>query len=248
MIQFTLNEKKYEIKEFLSIGDYQKIFKIRDLFEDEYMYAKVISLLTDCPVEQLLEAEAHQIQFLATSIFAMVPPQPINLIDRFELDGVHYGYLPSYKEISFAEFVDLDTLLTKKPEEAIDYLHQVTAIMYRPIISEKSKHEFVIEKYDFNTVEERAKLFKDKLDIKFTLGGQFFFTQFVKNSSSYIQLSLKQKIKMDLLMLKLLWQNRKWIWKSLSKKGSDGTLSLTEFQMETLRSTLSSFRKTLLKS
>ena len=140
MTEFNLDGKDYEIKEYLSIGDYQKIFKIKDLFEDEYLNAKIINLLTDCPMETLVNAEKHKIDFLATLIFTMVPRQPINLIDRFELDGVEYGYLPSYKKITFGEFVDLDTLLTKKPEEVIDYLHIITAIMYRPIVKSKSKH------------------------------------------------------------------------------------------------------------
>jgi hypothetical protein len=247
MIEFNLNDKEYEIKEFLSIGDYQKIFKVKDLYEDEYLNAKIINLLTDCPVDTLLEAENHKVQFLVTSIFAMVPRQPINLIDRFELDGVEYGYLPSYKEMSFGEFVDLDTLLTKKPEEAIDYLHIITAIMYRPIIKSKSKHEFKIEKYNMETLTDRANLFKEKLDIKFTLGGQFFFTQFVNNSSNYIRQSLKQRIWIEWTMIKIMWQNRKAIWTYLLKRGSDGTSSSIELQTEILRSTLKSYRKRLLK-
>jgi hypothetical protein len=247
MIEFNLGEKDYEIKEFLSIGDYQKVFKIKDLFEDEYLNAKIINLLTDCPVDTLINAENHKVQFLAASIFAMVPRQPINLIDRFELDGVEYGYLPSYKEMSFGEFVDLDTLLTKKPEEAIDYLHIITAIMYRPIIKSKSKHEFKIEKYDMETLNDRANLFKEKLDIKFTLGGQFFFTQFVNNSSNYTPLSLKQRIWIDWAMIKIMWKNRKAIWKFLLKRGSDGTSSSTELQMEILQNTLKSYRKQLSK-
>jgi len=247
MIEFNLYGKDYEIKEYLSIGDYQKIFKVKDLFEDDYFKAKVVNLLTDCPMETLLEADNHKVDFLATSIFAMVPRQPINLIDRFTIDGIDYGYLPSYKKISFGEFVDLDTLLTKKPEEVIDFLHIITAIMYRPITKTKTKHEFEIEKYDAKTLEERAELFKQKLDIKFTLGGQFFFTQFAKNYSSYIPLSLRQKIRREWMMLKILWENRKLVWIYLSKRGSDGMLSSTELQMEILRNTLKSTRKTLLK-
>jgi hypothetical protein len=245
MIEFNLNNQEYEIKEFLSIGDYQKIFKIKDLFEDEYLYAKIVNILTDCPIETLLDSENHKVQFLATSIFAMVPRQPINLIDRFELDGIEYGYLPSYKKISFGEFIDLDTLLTKKPEEVIDYLHIITAIMYRPIIKTKSKHNFEIEKYDAIKMEERAELFKEKLDIKFTLGGQFFFTQFVSNSSNFTRLSLKQKIQREIMVAKLLWKYRKVVWRLVLKKDMDGTSSLIELQTEILRSTLKSMRKML---
>jgi hypothetical protein len=139
----------------------------------------------------------------------MVPRPPYNLIDRFELDGIHYGYIPSYKEMSFAEFADLDTLLTKKPEEIMDYLHIITAIMYRPIVSEKKKHNFKIEKYDSDKMIERAELFKEKLDVKFALGGQFFFIKFVNNSSNYIRLSLTQKIWIRWILVKFFVKNWK---------------------------------------
>ncbi len=145
MIEFEIKGKEYKIEEYLTIENYVKIFKVKDLFEDHYLKAKVINLITDCPIDELIDSENHYIDFLATSIFAMVPRPPFNLIDRFELDGVQYGFLPSYKEITFGEFVDLDTLLTKKPEEIMDMSHIIAAIMYRPIISEKSKHNFKIE-------------------------------------------------------------------------------------------------------
>jgi hypothetical protein len=247
MIEFEIDGKEYKIKEYLSVGDYQKIFKVKDLFEDDYFKAKVVNLLTDCPMETLLEADNHKVDFLATSIFAMVPKQPVVFQDRFTLDGIEYGYLPSYKKISFGEFVDLDTLLTKKPEEVMDYLHIISAIMYRPIISKKSKHDFQIEKYDVNTMEERANLFREKLDIKLTLGGQFFFTQFAKNYSHYIPLSLTQKLQREWQTAKILWANRKWIWKYLLKKDLDGMSSSIEYQEAILQNTLKSFRKTLLK-
>jgi hypothetical protein len=123
MIEFNLNNKDYNIKEFLSINDYQKIFKVKDFFEDDYMKARIIHLVTGCPMDKLINAENHQIEFLSTTIMSLIPLPPYNLVDRFEIDGISYGYLPSYKEITFGEFVDLDTLLTKKPDEVMDYLH-----------------------------------------------------------------------------------------------------------------------------
>jgi hypothetical protein len=245
MIEFNLNNKDYNIKEFLSIGDYQRIFKVKDLFEDEYLNAKVINLLTNCPMTDLLDADAYKIQFLATSIFAMVPKQPVVLIDRFELDGIHYGYLPSYKKLTFAEFIDLDTLLSKKPEEVIENLHIITAMMYRPIVKEKSKHNFEIEKYNSSNIDERANLFKEKLDIKYTLGAQFFFIQFVKRSSSFIRLSLKQKMKMEIMLLRMLWKFRGLLWRALFKKDSGGTSSLTELQKAISQDTTRYLKKTL---
>ena len=243
MIEFEIKGKEYKIEEYLTIENYVKIFKVKDLFEDNYLKAKVINLLTDCPMNDLLESENHYIDFLATSIFAMVPRPPFVLTDRFELDGVHYGYLPSYKEITFAEFVDLDTLLTKKPDEIMEMSHIIAAIMYRPIISEKSKHNFKIEKYNQDTLEERAQLFKKKLDVRYLLGGQFFFINFVNNSSNFTRLSLKQRIKMEWIVLKFLIRNWKGIWKTLLRKDSGGRWSSIELQRMILVDTIKSLLK-----
>ena len=246
-ITFELGDKEYILPEFLNIEDYVKIFKIKDLFEDEFLKAKVVSLMTDCPIETLLEAENHKVEFLATTIFAMVPKPPYKLIDRFKLDGVEYRYLPSYKEITYGEFVDLDTLLTKKPDEIMNYFHIIAAIMYRPIVSEKSKHQFKIEKYDVPKMQERAELFKKKLDIKFVLGGQFFFINFATIYSNYTPRSLKTRIRKEWMTLQLLWRNRKLIWRYLLKKDLDGMSLQIELQREILQNTLKSMRKELLK-
>jgi len=246
-VTFELEGKEYKLPEFLCIDDYVKVFKIKDLFEDEFLKAKVVSLITDCPIETLLKAENHKVEFLAGLIFSMVPLPPYQLIDRFELDGIEYGYLPSYKKITYGEFVDLDTLLTKKPDEIMNYFHIIAAIMYRPIVSQKSKHNFVIEKYDVDKMQERAEIFRKKLDIRFVLGGQFFFINFAKIYSSYTRQSLKTRILNQWTQLKLLYLNRKAIWKYLLKKDSDGTLSRIELQREILQNMTKYIKKELLK-
>jgi hypothetical protein len=248
VVSFELDGIEYELPDYLSIGDYVKIFKIKDLFEDEYMMAKVINLVTGCPVDTLLEAENHKVEFLSTSIFAMVPRPPYTLIDRFELNGVHYGYLPSYKEISFGEFVDLDTLLNRKPEEIMENLHLITAMMYRPIVSQKSEHNFKIEKYNLETLEERAELFKNKLDVKFALGGQFFFINFGKIYTSFTPLSLRQKFQREWMALKEIWTYRTLVWKIALKKDLDGMSPSIEYAKITLQNTMKSLKKRLSKS
>ena len=246
-IEFELDGIEYELPDFLNINDYIKIYKIKDLFEDEYLKAKVVNLITGCPIETLLNAENHKVEFLAATIFSMVPTPPYVLVDRFTLDGVEYGYIPSYKELSYGEFVDLDTLLTKKPDEIMDYMHIISAIMYRPIVSQKSKHNFKIEKYDVGKMQERAELFKKRLDIRYVLGGQFFFINYEKIFSNYTRLSLKARIRREWMTLKLLWQNRRPIWKYLLKKDTDGISLQIELQKEILQNTMRYMKKHLLK-
>jgi len=230
-LTFEIDGIEYKIPKLITIGDYVKLYKVKGLFEDDYFSVKLISLLTGAPQDKLLQIERTKINFLFNEIYSVFPKGNPAFMNRFTLDGIDYGFIPSWKKMSFGEFADLDTLMTKKQDEVLDYLHIITAILYRPIIKEKSEHNFQIEKYNQQTLEERAELFKNKLDVEVSLGAQFFFTQFAKNVSNYTPMSLMRWMKISWIELKILWMMRKWIWKTIvSKRDLDGISFLTEFQ------------------
>jgi hypothetical protein len=236
MIKFIIEEKEYKIDDFISIDSYVKIYKVKDIFSESYFAARVISLITDCPIEQLLESDAQEINYLAAYIMSLLPNTKPEFKDRFELDGVHYGFFPKWRDLTYAEFVDMDTISTKKPDELLNMLHILAAIMYRPIINEKSEHDFEIEKYNVDSMKERAELFKKKLDVKYVLGAQFFFINFAMRYLLYIQTSSITKIPF-LMKIKLIWKMRKMIWNITFKKRSGGSLSQTELLEMILQNT-----------
>jgi hypothetical protein len=237
MIKFKIDDIRYEVPEFISIEKYVKIYKVKDLFSDDYFAAKIVSIVCDAPIEVLLESEYAEIQQLATYIMSLIPTNKPEFINRFTIDGVDYGFIPEWRDLSFAEFSDLDTLSTKKPEEMLDMLHIISAIMYRPITEEKKNNDFRIEKYNVDKMKERAELFKKKLDIKYVLGAQFFFINFANRFSDYSQLSLMQNLSIW-QKVKLVWMMRKWLVKAtLSKKHTDGSLSSTELLKTILQNT-----------
>jgi hypothetical protein len=184
MIEFEIKKKNYVLPEVLTIENYVRIYKVKDLLGEEYFQAKLINAITGAKLEHILQANHNQINYLSEYILSLFPPNDYPFIDKFILNGVEYGFIPSWKHMSFAEFVDLDTLLNKKPEEIVENLHIICAIMYRPIISKKKEHDFQIEVYDSKTMEERAEIFKKELDVKYVLGGNFFFSNFVKKKYS----------------------------------------------------------------
>lgn len=235
MIKFKMNEVDYKLPEYLTIEHYVKIYKMQDLFEDEYFAAKLISLLTGAPLKELLEHDYQEINFLASEILILIPTAP-KFEDRFELDGVKYGFFPNWKDLTFAEFVDLDTLSSKKPDELLDQLHYLTAIMYRPITEERGEHDFDIEKYDVNTMKKRAELFKKKLDVRYVLSAQSFFTQLGKRFSAYSQLSSIKKLSL-MQKIKIMWSMRKMIIQTLFKKRTGGTSSSIDYLETILQNT-----------
>lgn len=121
-------------------------------------------------------------------------------------------------------------------------LHILAAIMYRPIDHEISEHNFLIEEYDVKTMVPRSELFKKKLDVKYILGGMFFFINFAKKYSLFSQASSTQMTwKMK---VKILWKMRKLILQAIFKKRTDGILQSTELLETILTSTTTSTKKT----
>lgn len=244
MIKFKIDNTEYSVPDIISIENYAKIYKVKDLFSDEYFAAKIINIVCDTPLKDLLEADYEEIYIIAGHIMSLIPIEKPKFIDRFEIDGVKYGFFPNWKEISFSEFVDMDTISTKKPEELLDLMHILAAIMFRPIIEEKSEHDYIIEKYNVETMKVRADIFKSKLDVKYVLGAQFFFINFVNRYLSYSHLSSMTSISIW-MKIKLIWRLRKMIWRTIrSKKSTDGSLSSTRLLETILQNTnISSTKK-----
>lgn len=242
MIKFKVDDLEYKVPDFISIENYVKIFKQKDIFSDDYFAARIISEVTDCPVEDLLEGDAQEMNYVAAYILSLIPQETPKFIDRFELDGVQYGFFPKWRDLTYAEFVDMDTISTKKPDELLSLLHILASIMYRPITTQRSQHDFDIEKYNLESMKERAELFKKKLDIKYILGAQFFFINYARTFSSYTQMSLMKKIPMW-TRIKLIWKMRKLIWVIVFKRHSVGLLSQTELLEMILQNTTISTKK-----
>ena len=242
MIKFKIEDKGYEIPELMTIGHYVKMYKLKDLFSDDYYAAKLVNLFTGAPVEDLLETDFEKVNYLASEIIKLIPQEKPQFKDRFELDGVHYGFFPKWEDLSFAEFVDMDTISTKKEDELLDFLHILCAIMYRPITNERSKHDFDIEKYDVKTMQKRAELFKNKLDVGVILSAQFFFINFANRYSNYFQLSSIKTLPIW-MRIKLVWSLRKIIIAALFNRSMVGSLSSIDWLQMILQNTSTSTKK-----
>ena len=243
MIKFKIDGDPYKIPDFINIEDYVKIFKVKDLFDEDYFAAKLISVVSGAPLKDLLDAGFDEINYLAAHILTIIPKQDeVKFVDRFELNGVKYGFFPNWRDLTFAEFVDMDTISTKNPDELLDLLHILAAIMYRPIVIERGEHDYDIEMYDVNTMKKRAELFKKELDVKYILGAQFFFIKFAKRYLGYSPRSSTLKIGMwD--QIKMIWLMWRMIFKMGSIKSLGGFLSLTKSLTTTLQNTNTSTKK-----
>jgi hypothetical protein len=244
MLRFKIDGVPYVIESTITIEQYVKIYKIKDLFNDDYFAAKLISTVTNCPLQDLLDCPFEDIAYIANYITEKLPTNDeMKFKDRFELDGVQYGFFPNWRDLTFAEFIDMDTLSTKKTEELLDVLHILAAIMYRPITHEHSEHNFEIEKYDLTTLPKRAELFKKKLEVSYILGAQFFFIKYAKKFSNYTLPYLVKKLTW-METISVIWKYWRMIYKTPSKSRLGGFWSSTKLLTMILQNTSTSTKKT----
>lgn len=242
MMKFKVNNKEYNVPDFITIENYTKIYKVKDMLTENYFAAKLVHLITNVEMEELLECDYQELNYVAAYIMSIIPTEKPKFQDRFELNGVHYGFFPKWNDLTYAEFVDMDTISTKKEDELLNMLHILAAIMYRPITNERSVHDFDIEKYDVKKMVERSELFKKELDCKYILGAQFFFINYAKRYLLYTQTSLIPKLSIW-KKIKLIWMMRKWIWRAISKGPSGGLSSQTELLEMILQNTTTYTKK-----
>jgi hypothetical protein len=190
-----------------------------------------------------MEYNYQEINYLASYILSTIPQdKEAPFVDRFEIDGVKYGFFPKWQDLSFAEFVDMDTIANKTGDEQLNMMHILMAIMYRPITEERGEHDFDIEKYDVKTINKRAEIFKAKMNINIVLGAMFFFIKYARKYLLYTQSSLIPKIGM-MKKIQILWKMRRYLWKTIFNKRSDGMLSSTELLETILPSMTTSLKK-----
>ena len=104
------------------------------------------------------------------------------LINSFNLNGQKYGFIPSLEDMSFGEYVDLDTYISDN-----DNLHRAMNVLYRPI-EMKQGNRYIIKEYDPNTFEDAKQFPLDAV-----LGAVVFFYNLGKDLSKVILNSLSKQ-------------------------------------------------------
>lgn len=100
----------------------------------------------------------------------MNPPKPEEypLVPKFTLEGVQYGFIPDWGDLTLGEFVDLETACKG---DVWQNLPEILAVMYRPIKTEMGSFYEIHEYKPSPKQVERMK----KVTMDVALGSMVFF-------------------------------------------------------------------------
>lgn len=126
----------------ITLEQYQRFARLEG--DEEFLTKKMLEIFCSVPIEQLPNVRFKDVSNVFRHINAMMQEKP-SLKNIFSIKGVEFGFIPSLEEITYGEFVDLDSYLTD-----VQNLHKTMAVLYRPITGKVARH-YLIEEYESAT-------------------------------------------------------------------------------------------------
>lgn len=144
MKEKTLNITAYSTKSQIK---YSQFMQLNDLVDNEeidelFLQNRILNIFFNLQPKDIRLIKQKDIDSLLANINYVIN-QPISEFSRLiEMDGVTYGFLPNFADITAGELIDIDDC-----QERNDII-SLTSILYRPIIGKVNKlGEYQIEEY-----------------------------------------------------------------------------------------------------
>ena len=136
----------------ITLGQYQKYLSIQENNEDEnFLAVKMIEIFCGLRGDLIMKMKAKIIRDITTILAEMFNEKP-QLIKEFKLNGKTYGFIPKLEDMSFGEYIDLDTYIGD-----MENIHRAMNVLYRPV-KQKYQHKYLIEEYTGNDPDKMKEM------------------------------------------------------------------------------------------
>jgi hypothetical protein len=169
----------------VTLGQYQEYIKLKDLSETE-LSLKMIEIFCNLKSEQVRYLKATDVRTVVTIISEMFDSKP-SLVNTFKIDGIEYGFIPNLDEMSFGEYIDLDTFIGDW-----DNIEKAMGVLYRPVEMRKG-NRYHIKEYEAGETEHLKAMPLDAV-----LGSILFFYRLGNDLCKIMMNSLEGKEMEDL--------------------------------------------------
>ena len=164
----------------VTLGQYQEYIKLKDLSETE-LSLKMIEIFCNLKSEQVRYLKATDVRTVVTIISEMFDSKP-SLVNTFKIDGIEYGFIPNLDEMSFGEYIDLDTFIGDW-----DNIEKAMGVLYRPVEIRKG-NRYHIKEYEAGETEHLKAMPLDAV-----LGSILFFYRLGNDLCKIMMNSLEGK-------------------------------------------------------
>ena len=129
----------------IALSGYVKYLKILEINEkdensDVFVQQKVLEVFCGVPYNESLEFKMSDVSKIVNIINNTLSEQP-SLVKSFKLGDTEFGFIPKLDDMSFGEYIDIDTNIGDW-----DNMYRVMSVLYRPI-KQKSGEKYLIDEY-----------------------------------------------------------------------------------------------------
>ena len=149
----------------VTLDQYQQWLKVAEDKEmNNFLQQKMIEIFCGVTLKQVMLIKAKDIESIVVQISKLFNEKDSKFIDRFNYQEKDFGFVPELSEMTFGEYVDLDTYLADW-----QLMHKAMSVLYRPITFKK-KNQYLIEDYE---TADKYNMKQMTLDVVF--GSMVFF-------------------------------------------------------------------------
>jgi hypothetical protein len=129
----------------IALSDYVKYLKILEINEEDensdvFVQQKVLEIFCGVPYNESLEFKMSDVSNIVNIINNTLSEKP-SLVKSFKLGDTEFGFIPKLDDMSFGEYIDIDSNLGDW-----DNMYRVMSVLYRPI-KQKSGEKYLIDEY-----------------------------------------------------------------------------------------------------
>ena len=156
----------------ITLGQYKRYEKILDTnkndeISERFVNLKMLEIFCNITYQEATALKLIDYDYLIKQIHNTLKEQP-PLVLRFKMGDTEFGFIPDLEEMTFGEYIDLDTNI-----HDITNIEKAMAVLYRPIKYKKGK-KYVIDQY-------KGDLFHDamlNMPMSAVVSSIVFFLQF----------------------------------------------------------------------
>ena len=151
----------------ISLERYQRFVKettLTDNMNEQFIASRMLDIFLDIPTSSVMRMTLASMERIAGMLAEVLAETP-DLKPIFKMGDTEFGFIPKLDEMTFGEYVDLDTFMSDWST-----MHKAMAVLYRPI---KTRYEdkYEIVEYDGDMYHEAMK----KMPLSVAMGSMLFF-------------------------------------------------------------------------
>ena len=113
----------------ITLGQYQEYLEAQEKIDDDYQLgSRMIEIFCNIPVKDVFQFRMSHITNIQKTLIKIFEHKTETLINRFKVHDIEFGFIPSLDEMTFGEYVDIDTYIKDWKQ-----MHKAMAVLYRPI-------------------------------------------------------------------------------------------------------------------